>query len=339
MKINKNELKTALEIVKPGLANKEIIEQSASFAFVKGRVVTFNNEISVSHPIEGLDIEGAIQAEELYKFLGKIKTEEIDIFIKEEEIILKSGRSTAGFTLMSKVLLPLDEELSEKGKWKPIPENLVKALDFSSMSCSTDMSNPKLTCVHVNNEEGYVESCDNYRITRYIVKDIPVHTFLIPATSVKTITKLKPIKIAEGKGWIHFKTEQNTIISCRILKETFVNTSQFFKSLKKGIKITLPETLEEVIEKAIIFVKGKQNGDEVIDINISNKKLTVESKSEKGWFKETLPITYDGEDISFPITPYLLQDILSETKDCILLDNLLFFKGTDWTYLTVHSAR
>jgi len=39
MKINKKELKEALEIVKPGLANKEMIEQSTSFAFLKGKVI------------------------------------------------------------------------------------------------------------------------------------------------------------------------------------------------------------------------------------------------------------------------------------------------------------
>ena len=69
MKLNKTDLQKALEIVKPGLANKEMIEHSTSFAFIGGRVVTYNDEISLSHPVEGLEIEGAIHAEELYKLL------------------------------------------------------------------------------------------------------------------------------------------------------------------------------------------------------------------------------------------------------------------------------
>ena len=48
--MKKAELIKALEAVRPGLANKEMIEQSTSFAFMKDRVVTYNDEISISYP-------------------------------------------------------------------------------------------------------------------------------------------------------------------------------------------------------------------------------------------------------------------------------------------------
>ena len=67
MKVNKEKLRQALEIVRPGLANKEVIEQATSFAFMDGRVVTYNDEISISHPVEGIEIEGAVKADQLYQ--------------------------------------------------------------------------------------------------------------------------------------------------------------------------------------------------------------------------------------------------------------------------------
>ena len=93
MKVKKENLRNALEIVKPGLSNKELIEQSTSFAFIKGRVVTYNDEISISHPVEDLKNSGAIKAEELYALLSKIKEEEIDIVPQEAEILIKDGVS------------------------------------------------------------------------------------------------------------------------------------------------------------------------------------------------------------------------------------------------------
>ena len=51
MKINRLILQKALETVKPGLANKEMIEQATSFAFMKDKVVTYNDEISISYQI------------------------------------------------------------------------------------------------------------------------------------------------------------------------------------------------------------------------------------------------------------------------------------------------
>ena len=93
MKINKETLKQALEIVKPGLANKEIMEQSTSFAFIDDKVVTYNDEICISHPVPDIGIKGVIKAEEMYNFLGKVKTEEITVTQEENEIVLKSGRA------------------------------------------------------------------------------------------------------------------------------------------------------------------------------------------------------------------------------------------------------
>jgi hypothetical protein len=73
--MKKTDLIKALEAVKPGLANKEMIEQSTSFAFMEDRVVTYNDEISISHPLKGIPIVGAIKADELYAFLSKVKIE------------------------------------------------------------------------------------------------------------------------------------------------------------------------------------------------------------------------------------------------------------------------
>ena len=69
--MQKQELITALEKVKPGLASKDLIEQSTSFAFINGKVITYNDEISISHPVKDLKIEGAVQAESYINFYQK----------------------------------------------------------------------------------------------------------------------------------------------------------------------------------------------------------------------------------------------------------------------------
>ena len=51
MKINKQQFIEALELVKPGLAAKEIIEQSTSFVFRAGQVITYNDEVAVHAPV------------------------------------------------------------------------------------------------------------------------------------------------------------------------------------------------------------------------------------------------------------------------------------------------
>lgn len=334
MKINKQQLLEALEIVKPGLASKEIIEQSTSFAFIGDRVITYNDEISISHPIEGLNLQGAIEAPNLYKFLGKIKDEVLDFEPKGNEIILKTGRAKAGLLLHAEIKLPL-EEVSGKKKWIDLPENFNKFISFAMTSCSKDMSRPVLTCVHIN-QTGVIEASDNYRITQCNLGDeLQFETFLLPASSAVEVVKINPINISIGKGWVHFKSESDTIISCRIILDKFPNVTQVLNV--KGTKIILPQTINEVLEKAMIFAKRDHITDEIVSITIYEKKLVINAKSDTSWYEEDVNINYNGEKIIFSITPYLLKSILSETRECILGNevNKLKFEGEGWQYVTM----
>ena len=333
MKVNKEELQKALEIVKPGLANKELIEQSTSFAFIKGRVVTYNDEISISHPIKGLDLDGAILADNLYKFLGKIKKDDLELTIENNEIVLTTGKAKAGLVLQSEIKLPLDEEIAIEGKWHPLPENFVERIKFVMTACSRDMSQPVLTCVHVN-KEGFVEASDGFRVAKYeLGVDMPVDTFLIPASAVVDMTRLKPIRISEGKGWIHFRTREGTIISCRIYKDKFPETSALLAI--KGTRLLLPDTIKEVLDRAMIFAKRDHILDESVIITMKDKKFMVKAESDSAWFKEEVDTPYNGEPIEFIITPYLLKGIVSETQAGILSGSKLKFEGDGWVYLTM----
>jgi hypothetical protein len=335
MQINRQQLSYALERVKPGLASKEVIEQSTSFAFLDGRVITYNDEISVSHPVEGLELEGAIVADTLYKFLSKIKKEDIEIQTKGSEIIFVSGRTRAGLTLISEVKLPLKEDISQRGKWKALPENFSKHVGFAMNSCGKDMSKPVLTCVSVK-QSGMLYATDQYRICKCDMKEeMLVKDFLLPASSAVEVVKLKPNKVAEGKGWMHFQNEEETIISCRVMEDSYPEIDKHL--IVKGEKIVLPKTINEVLDRAMVFAKRDHMLDEMVGISIADMKFTVSAKGEggSGWFEEDVNFKYDGKPVAFSITPYLLKGILSETQACILSKDKLKFEGEDWLYVTL----
>jgi DNA polymerase III sliding clamp (beta) subunit (PCNA family) len=331
MKIETTKFKNALSIVKPALASKEIIEQTTSFAFVDNKVITYNDEICIVHPFENLEIEGVIQADELYKFLGKVKEKEFDVTVSDSEIVMKAGRSKVGFALNKEILLPLNEEIAEKSKWRKLPEDFARACKFAVASASVDMSDEKLTCVHFNKSR--VEATNNYRLVVWnFSEELPMPVTLIPASSIKEVLKLKPTKVATGKGWIHFENTEKTVISCRLVSETFVDTESVIKSIKRGKKITFPDGLVSILDKAEVFSQ-EQKTDNSVAISIQNGKLLVKSESLTAWFKETIACETE-EDFSFDIAPYLLKDILKETTTCTISGNALLFKSENWVYLT-----
>jgi len=330
--MKKTDLLKALEVVKPALSSRELIEQSTSFAFIDGMIITYNDEISISHPVEGLDISGAIHAESLYQVLKKLKSDEVELEASENEVILISGKSRVGLKLEAEIKLPLTE-ISGKKKWKSLPEEFLRALKLTIPSASKNMTSAILTCVHVH-ESGFMEASDQLRITRYTIPVLGVSTFLLPASSATTVLKLSPNKIAEGNGWVYFKNEEGTVISCRIFdNDVFPQTEQLLKV--DGSILTFPEKTKDLIELASVFSKNEVSVVEVIEVSISPKKITISSQSEHGWFRESIKFQFEGSEFSFCIHPNLLKDILKEKTECVVSENKIKFTGDNWMYIAV----
>lgn len=329
MKINKTELQKALEIVKPGLANKEIIEQSTTFAFMGDRVVTYNDEISISHPVKGLNLTAAIPAQELYQLLRKTKEKEFELFFEGSEIRLISGRDKAGFAISQEITLPLNEFTLPK-KWEKIPDNLLAGIKFCSFSCSRDMSRPILTCVHIR-EDGIIEASDGYRITQYKTAKLPVNTLLIPASSTQHLVNMDVIEMAEGDGWGHFRTKEGTVFSCRVFADNYPDTSSLFEV--EGEALEFPKNLGEILDKANVFAKQDFALDQKTEITIAENKMIVRTENAMGWFEAEANIRYKGDPITLIINPQFLQEIAEKELSCVVGKTVLKFEGKNWKHV------
>jgi len=317
MKVNKTQLQEALEKVRPGLANKEMIEQTTSFTFMGGKVVTYNDEISISHPVEGLDVTGAIKAQALYKFLDKVKKDEIDITWEENQVIIKAGKSKAGLVFEQEVKLPIEVEIGKIEKWKKLPENFVEALKFCYPCCSRDMSRPVLTCVSIDKEN--IQASDSYQIVLHTLdKTMPIKACLIPASAAKELVKYAVTSVAIGESWLHFKTEDGTIFSCRILNNEFPDTSKHLEF--EGVEFEFPKNIEQILERANVFSKkASSHGDiPIITIQIKDGQVKVIAENEYGWFEEKTRTKYTGKPVKFIIGIEFLLSIFGKLRNCTI---------------------
>ncbi len=334
MKINRKELVEALEVVKPGLGTKGFIEQAPFFAFMGDRIITYNDEISISHPIDGMDLTGSIQASEFYTLLSKLDQDEIELEVKDSEVRLKSSRVRAGMTLHSDIKLPLEEVSGLKG-WKKIPEKLLECMRFVSFSCSRNLSVPVLTSVYVHDD--VVEASDNFRITRcHLSSKIPVESFMIPSRSsssrpIEALARHNYSEMCQSKGWVHFRTESGTIFSCRVYEGKFPDTSAVFNV--DGEEIVFPEVLDKMLDRASVFAKRDTRSDEVIHISLGDNKILVKSSSEAGWFEEESNAEYSSRPIEFLVNVHFMKEILPKMRKCILGNSRLKFVGEDWEHV------
>lgn len=326
------ELLKALEWVKPGLANKEIIEQSTSFAFMGDRIVTYNDRVSISAHVPGLDLYGAIKAEELYKFLGRLKREEIELEMKDNQVHLKSGKAKAGINIHQKITLPIESNLDDI-EWTVLPDDFGDALSLTYPACTKDMAKPKLLGVNVRGD-GIIEASDTYQITQYDLQcEIDTEDFLILGTVVRDLCKYGVRKMGKSVGWRHFMTGNDRVIfSSRIFFDSFPDTSAWLAD--RGTDIILPKNLKESLELSSIFSKSAVEADDMIEIVIENKELIVRAENENGsWFEEPLKIRYDGDPIKFSITPAFLITMLNKSNKCKINENVIMFSGDKWKHV------
>jgi len=321
MEILTKTLKEALNKVKPGLSNKEMIEQSTSFVFQRGHVYTYNDEIAISHPLK-IRVLGAVRARELLDFVNRIKDEKIEIIMNEDktELLLLKKFSTATFTLNQELILPIND-IEIPDTWIDVPEAFCEAIKFCIFSVSTNPSEPVLQCLHVHGQ--YVESTDTMRITQYNMgtkaKKCFPKSILIPANAAKHLPGINPIKYNTTQGWVHFQNEKKLTYSCRIVDEEYVNITPHLKiDEDQSVSIDFPKKIIGSIENASVFTQGNLDIENVVNIRLCKNQLTITGQGISGKYVEKIKIKWDEEEISFDNHPKNLLDILKIVQSTII---------------------
>ena len=333
MKINRQELIAALEAVRPGLASKEIVEQSMSFVFRRGRVYTYNDVVAISHPC-AKELAGAVQSKELHTLLTRSTDDEVDIEISDNEMLIAGKRTKAGISLQTDITLPLEEVIGKK-QWIELPAGFTAAVKFVLFSASTDMTKPWSTGVH--SDGARVETCDNFRLTRYTLSrrtNTKVKgDLLIPAAACAELVKYDPSHYVVDDNWIHFTNEKDVQFSCRVIVDTFPDLSPFIDR-KWKYKIEFHEDTVAILDRASVFLLAEKNGHPSVNVKVTSGRMVISAKGTAGWFEETVRVKASKEGFEFTINPQALKDMLPLLKDCELSDDgsVLKFVGDNFIH-------
>lgn len=335
--MKRKELLEILDHVKHGLAANEVLEQSTCFVFSNGRVFSYNDEVMVSSPIP-LDSSFVVPAKELLASLNKAKDEEVVIKITEEELILRCGRYKVGLRLEKELKLPI-EEVPIPEKWSPLPEDFEEAVKYCLFSASKDASRPSLCCLHFNGN--YVESCDNFRLTKYEYgMDKELVPLLVPAHSICLFLGkgVKEYALTDGR-WVHFRTGEEVVFSCRIMSvDEFPDIDHLF-DVSASEEIIFPDNTKEILERVKVLTELDLTGRQYISVELSKGRLHFRGEGPSGWAEESTKVSAEGE-ITFTINPNFLFDILTKVqKASIDKDRTrLWFEGKNFIHILALSS-
>lgn len=308
MRVPRELLLRKLQQTAPGLASRELLEQSGSFVFKDGSILTFNDEIACRAELD-VGIRGSVHAAPLLNLLQKMGDEEVDLKQDDAQLLIVGKTSRAGVRMNKEILLPIDS-VEPPTEWKPLHPEFNDALEVVQGSASTDDLHFNLTCIHLAPK--YVEACSGYQLTRYTLNSGLEKECLIKRQSAKNLVGLGVSKVSEGNNWIHFRSD-DLQISLRRWVQEYIDLDQLIDF--EGRLTTLPGGLAEAVQKAEIFSVDSGSENQVL-VQIKKGKLRLKGEGAHGWYEEQKKIAYDGDPITFLIPPKLLVEITRRTNDC-----------------------
>lgn len=310
MLVNREKMLQVLESVSPGLAARELIEQSGCYVFTNGKVCTFNDEVacSIASPLTG--VEGAVVAKPLIELLSKLPEDELEVTVGEGRFCVKGKGRRAEIVLEQEVKLPI-ASVEDPGEWTKLDPDFLEGLGIvSAVAAAGRDANFVLTCVHLHPD--HLEACDNFQAVRYPVKTGVATSCLIRQSAAKNVPSLGMTELAVGDAWVHFRNAVGLQFSCRRWQEQYEDLNPIFEM--EGSPMTLPGGLAEAVDKAKIFSSDNTESDQVF-VRLKDGKLLIRGEGSSGKYEEMRKVAFDGE-ASFMIAPKLLVEITKRTQDC-----------------------
>lgn len=330
MIIQKKELLESLKMCMPGIeSGNNTIQGADSFIFHNGKIFTYNDNISVTVPInqEGLleeGIEGAVKAEEFFKIVSKFPSDEIKFSVGENGTwLLKCGKAKAEM-----VLLDFDFEsrintiTPEKKGWIDLNEDFALGVG----SCKMSVNKTQVSGIYFSGND--IVSTDGNQMNCYIMKETELPAFWISDNSANELLKLKKLIAMQIQGpWVHFKAEDGTIFSIKTLQgnypyKTIKNVIDTSDPEKATLHAKFPKELFNAIDRAVSFSIDISEHS-AVRLVISKEKIEVSSERNSGKYNEKVSweekIDSEFEPFTVYVDAQMMEFVAQRTIEFYLL--------------------
>lgn len=326
IQIERKELLSQLDIISPGLAPRDIVEQSSCVVFKDGYVMTFNDEMACRMKTD-LKLEGAIQASTLIESLRKMTEEVIEVEIRDTEIVVHGKRRKIGIAREASILLPI-ESVDTPDEWFDLPEQFCDAVDMVLPCCGKDEQKFNLTCIHLFPKG--IDASDNYQYGYYKMKMPLSDDALIRSTTMKHVIPMGVTEIALTQSWVHFRNSRGLVMSCRRWQDEWQDYSAFLS--QEGSPAKFPKALAKAAELAGGI--SNQNADNnQVTVTLRQGKLKLRAEGVGCWSEEFKKVDYDGPDVAFNIDPGLLQKICNEHNNLEINGRVIIVRSNKYRYV------
>ena len=293
-------------------------------------------DVTVSCKVEAKVTKPGATTLPVKKLFGIVRelSSEIEIEVDEKNIAsIRSGSSYFKIHGLSADEFPPLPQFKDDKKVSLPQENIKAMVKKTSFAVSTDESRYVLNGLFVSLKEGKmtVVATDGRRLA-LVDEEVEISEkssgeFIIPAKAVNELTRLfqekgeVEIKLGENQASFALKDDKgfSVLLITKLIEGNYPNYRQVIPNEMKERVSLVREELLHALRRAEIMTSEKANS---VKLTFSRNNLTITANSpEVGEARETIAISYKGNDISIAFNPsYLIDPLNALTEDEVFFE-------------------
>lgn len=334
----------ALKYLEKGVARKAEITQFTHLCFLKNRLVTYNEDVCVIHPVKGLEFEGSVPWEEFSKIVDGspdgciLELNLRKAIIRKKECMVMHILGAGLKKIEAEVRVEEDDrvkqiietmKLEEEKEWVTVDAEIIRALTLCKFSASKNIHQGAFFCVSINDDQ--VLSADGIRISRYFLKNRLGLVILIPAPSVDDLKSFPAVEMAMDKKWVIFRSEEGVSFCTKIFPGELIDLSPYLKVEGEKIEPLPKKEMMEVVHDVAFMVGGESDLQKMVQITMRDGEILARGSKDVGWVEKMVPVKIKDKDgkeidtpqqlpnITFHTNPTLVQDVLDKKGSYVIL--------------------
>lgn len=328
-KIDRGALFAALEALKPGLRPDEMVAQENCYVFRGGTIYTYNELVACRCPSPLPDLEAAVPAEPLRVQLGKFTEDELSVYRKDNELVLRGGRKSTHISVEAEILLAY-KNVDRPKEWSPLHKDFLEAVKMVGECPVYDKT--KSEYHHVVLRPRCVEVSDSCHQLRYDAPAPVEGPLLLRRDALRHVVTLGATKFALTSSWAHFRNPEKFVLSCRRGEGLHVIDLEPRWRMTGGVPVMFPKSLAGALDRAETF--AAENKDAVyIKVEVRPGEVKVTGRGVSGRHEETKPLKYDGKSFSFLTKPSLLRGLIAGHDAFEVGDGWVRAAGAKYKYM------
>lgn len=348
--MERKKLLDSLNVVKPSLADNNLIPVLTHFWFTGKEVMAYNDVISISAPLK-TDFRGSVEGKTLSEFLSKCTASEVTLKEVDADegdasnLSVKCGRSSIKMRLF-----PDDSflfELPDHSDWAAVdvdPKELSSAMAVCLESIGNHVSEPERNAITVIPQERnkiHLYSTDSITMSHAVIdnkvrSNLP-EKFIIPymfcVTAQSLLSKCKTYELCVDDDSIIMIFDKKIKLYGRLVE--CLHELDFEKVFDKHLPdrnnelmVPIPKQLSLSIERAYVAVSRSAAPETSMRVLEDDKGsyIRMVARSEYGEIRDKVRISGDHKKISVNVDLKRLRDCsfgtferMRFTKNCIVL--------------------